>query len=433
MMMMSASLTHLMSTPSCYGVRQNSSAHASCSSSYREVVIKRRFQGLAYPVSFTCAPHRISCLGGLGHKKVLRIPIKLQRLQRIDGVSKEGMVIRAGFKNKVKKAVRNLERSLQDGKLEELEDELPQLAIALPLGLVSFEALFMVGWVSSLRGLLPGTRGFFSAGDLILCSIMLANCIVGWYALEHSRSELNSLPREKWWSKLKVSQPGIIDYGFSLARGLIPFANLFVWLRLARRQEHLSARAKAGMVANAWVYGGPPLFTLLLLLNGGWSVFFQIGLVSNVALILGALHLPFEEARVKNEKVLMEVAKTKRSSGKLKGKDPKPVPKEISVEEKERIQRLKELEEFDMLLAQSSPREKSVLPGKHDSETHPIFCVAANVLWGFTVLREIRGLTLTSASIASLLKPWQMFFPIASTIKACQRPCYVQVTCQNSA
>jgi hypothetical protein len=153
----------------------------------------------------------------------------------------------------------------------------------------------------------------------------------------------------------------LVDMGFSLAVSFLPFANLFLWLKFAGRQKHLSAKAKAALVANALIYEGPRLFGLLLLLSGGLWVLLQVGLVSNVALILSALHRPFEEARIKNEKVLMEVSGAKMMGGK-KGQAQKP--KEISAEEKERIARLKELEEFDMLLAQSSSPGTVLLPGE---------------------------------------------------------------------
>lgn len=265
---------------------------------------------------------------------------------------------RAGIKKKGGgKGVSDFEVSLQDGGAPELS----QLAVSLPLGLASFEGLYLVGWVASLRGLLPGSRGFFGAADLILCGVMFANCVVGWYALEHSRSEIEELPKEKKARKVKAAGPGLVDMGFSLAVSFLPFANLFLWLKFAGRQKHLSAKAKAALVANALIYEGPRLFSLLLLLSGGLWVLLQVGLVSNVALILSALHRPFEEARIKNEKVLMEVSGAKMMGGK-KGQAQKP--KEISAEEKERIARLKELEEFDMLLAQSSSPGAVLLPAK---------------------------------------------------------------------
>ncbi|KAG0585610.1 hypothetical protein M758_2G024500 [Ceratodon purpureus] len=266
-----------------------------------------------------------------------------------------GLGVRAGIKKEVERAVSEFEVGLQEGRPE---DDLSQLAVSLPLGLASFEGLFLVGWVASLRGLLPGSRGFFGAADLILCGVMVANCVVGWYALEHSRSEVDGLPKEKRARKVKAAGPGLVDMGFSLAVSFIPFANLFLWLKFATKQRHLSAKAKAALVANALVYEGPRLFALLLLFSGGLWVFLQVGLVSNVALFLSALHRPFEEARIKNEKVLMEVSSAKTIGGK-KG----PKPPEISPEEKERIARLRELEEFDQLLAQRSPPGSVLLPG----------------------------------------------------------------------
>lgn len=189
--------------------------------------------------------------------------------------------------------------------------------------------------------------------------------------MEHSRSEIAGLPRDGWWRRVKAAQVGLWELGSSLALSFIPFANLFMWLRFAKRQEHLSARARAGIVANAWVYGGPPLFTILLLFSGGWSLWFQAGLVSNFALLMGALHRPFEEARVKNEKILMQVAKAKKTAGIDKkprhAGDVQQKPQEISDEEKAAIERLKELEEFDMLLAQSSNTTSTALP-EHPKE-----------------------------------------------------------------
>lgn len=269
--------------------------------------------------------------------------------------------VRAEIKKKIEKVVNDFGVGLQDGSAPGLEDDLSQLAVSLPLGLASFEGLFLMGWVASLRGLLPGSRGFFGAADLILCGIMFANCAVGWYALEHSRSEVDGLVKEKRVRKVKAAGPGLVDMGFSLAVSLIPCANLFLWFKFATRQKHLSPKAKAALIANALVYEGPRLFALLLLISGGLWVFLQVGLVSNFALLLSALHRPFEEARVQNEKVLMEVSRAKMMGGK-KGQEGKP--QEISAEERERIARLKELEEFDMLLAQSSSPGTVLLPGK---------------------------------------------------------------------
>lgn len=272
--------------------------------------------------------------------------------RRLHGVELQAARARSK-KNKNRGDINDFEISL-------LEDDLPQLAVSLPLGLASFEGLFLVGWLASLRGLLP--RDFFAAADLILCGIMFANCVVGWYALEHSRSGIEELkPRGKMRSKLKAAGPGLFEIASSLVLSFIPFANLFLWFRFASNQRHLPPKGRAAVLANALIYEGPRIFALLLLLSGGLRVFLQVGLVSNVALLFGALHRPFEEARVKNEKVLLEVSRTQKIGGK-KGQDQKA--KEISAEERERIDRLRELEEFDMLLAQSAPRSDSVSSGQ---------------------------------------------------------------------
>lgn len=321
-------------------------------------IVPRNSRTLAIPSLLVANKTQSVALRGMFFGKFV-IPTLQRRPRRLRGF--ELYSARAGIKKKVEKAVSDFEVSLQDGNAPGLEDDLSQLAVSLPLGLASFEGLFLVGWVASLRGLLPGSRGFFGAADLILCGVMFANCVVGWYALEHSRSEIDGLPKEKRARKVKAAGPGLVDMGFSLAVSFIPFANLFLWLKFATRQRHLSAKAKAALVANALVYEGPRLFALLLLFSGGLWVFLQVGLVSNVALLLSALHRPFEEARIKNEKVLMEVSRAKMIGGK-KGQDQKP--KEISAEEKERVARLKELEEFDMLLAQRSAPGTVLLPGK---------------------------------------------------------------------
>lgn len=91
---------------------------------------------------------------------------------------------------------------------------------------------------------------------------------------------------------------------------------------------------------------------LLFLFSGGFFVFLQVGFVSNLAFLLSAFHWPFAEAWAKNEKVRMEVARVKRMGAK---KAPVQKPREISLKGKERIARLKESEEFDML-AQGFPQ-----------------------------------------------------------------------------
>ncbi|XP_024377826.1 uncharacterized protein [Physcomitrium patens] len=285
-----------------------------------------------------------------------------QRVRRLRGGSVLQLT-RAGIeKKRIKKDVDDFEVGLQkNGGLPELPDDLSQLAVSLPLGLASFEGLFLVGWVASLRGLLPGSRGFFGAADLILCGIMFANCVVGWYALEHSRSEIDELPRDRKARKMKAAGPSLIDLGFSLGVSFIPFANLFLWLRFASRQKHLSTKEQAALVANALIYEGPRLFALLVLISGGLWVLLQVGLVSNVALLLSALHRPFEEARIRNEKVLREVVRAKELAAK-EAEDKIPKKKEISEEERDRIDRLRELEEFDMLLAQTPSSGTATLP-----------------------------------------------------------------------
>jgi len=186
---------------------------------------------------------------------------------------------------------------------------------------------------------------------------MIANCVGGWYALEESQSDVDALNLSR---KLKTAAPGWLDMGFSLAVSFIPFANLFLWLRFASRQKNLPAEAKASLVANAFIYEGPRLFALLFFFSGGLFVLLQVGFVSNLAFLLSAVHRPFAEARVKNEKVVMEATRAKKI--KAQAQKPKEI---ITPEEKERIARLKELEEFDMLLAQrSSSPDIAVLPGE---------------------------------------------------------------------
>lgn len=279
---------------------------------------------------------------------------------------------RAGIKKKIKKALNDFEISLQEESAPKLKDVPLKLAVSMPLRLASFEGLFLVGWVASLRGLLPGSRGFFAAADLILCSVMLANFAVEWYALEHSRSEIGELRREINTRKIKAAGAGFLETAFSLALSFIPFANLFMWMRFASKQRHLPAKPKAALVASAMIYEGPRFFSLLLLISGGLRVFLQVALVSNVALLFSALHRPFAEARVKNEKILMEVSRSKRISGK-KGQDQKPKEKEISAEEKERLDRLRELQEFDMLLAQRSSPDTGLFSCKASLEPIALF------------------------------------------------------------
>lgn len=312
--------------------------------------------GLAATTSGRVSPLRLENQQSIGRGRFFRSIAISQTPRRLCGF--ELHAARAEIKKTSKKDDNDFEISLRNG----VEDNLAQLAVSLPLGLASFEGLILVGWVTSLRGLLPGARGFFAAADLILCGIMFANCVVGWYALEHSRSGIEKLPRRKITGKLKAVGPGLLDMTSSLALSFIPLANFFLWFRFASKQRHLPVKTRAAVVANAFIYEGPRFFALFLLLSGGLRVFLQVGLVSNVALLFGALHRPFEEARIKNEKVLMEVSGAKKIGGK-KGQGQKPKAKEISAEERERIDRLKELEEFDILLAQSSSRSDSVSSG----------------------------------------------------------------------
>lgn len=135
-----------------------------------------------------------------------------------------------------------------------LDDDTAQLAVSLPLGLASFETLYLVGWVASLRGLLP--RGYFAAADLILGGLMFANCAFAWYAMEHSRSEIEAAKpvNKKVKSKLKAVGPGIFELVSSLVFSFIPFANTFLWFRFTSKQRHLPAKAKAAILANAFIY-----------------------------------------------------------------------------------------------------------------------------------------------------------------------------------
>lgn len=261
-------------------------------------------------------------------------------------------IARAGIKEKSEEPVGELEVRLNDDKRP-----LSQLTVSLPLGLASFEGLFLVGWIASLRGLIPGSLSYFGVADLVLSGIMIANCVGGWYALERSQSEVDALNPSR---KLKAAAPGWLDMVFSLAVNFIPFANLFLWLRFASKQKNLPGEARAALVANALIYEVPRLLALLFLFSGGLSVFLQIGVVSSLAFLLSAVHRPLAEARVKNEIVLMEVVRAEKI--KAQAQKPKEV---VSLEEKERIARLKELEEFDMLLAQSSSSPGTeVLPAK---------------------------------------------------------------------
>ncbi|KAG0617142.1 hypothetical protein M758_5G167200 [Ceratodon purpureus] len=269
---------------------------------------------------------------------------------------------RAGIKKKVKKAVDGFGVRLQNANTPEFPDRISQLAVSLPLGLASFQALYLVCWVANLRGLLPGSGIFFAAADQIVGFIMLFNSGVGWYAMNHSVGGVSELPL-KLTRKLKLGGPGFLDMVFSLALSFVPFANLFLWFRFASKQQHLPAKAKAAIAANAFMYEGPRFFSLLLILSGGLRVFLQVFTMCNTATVFGALHRSFEEARIKNEEVLMEVSRVKQIARK-KAQDQKPKEKQTSAEEKERIDRLRELEEFDMLLAQRPSRSDSAFSAK---------------------------------------------------------------------
>lgn len=93
----------------------------------------------------------------------------------------------------------------------------------------------MVGWVVSLRGLLFGFCGFFGVVDFIFCGIMFVNCVVGWYVLEYSCSEIDELFCDRKVCKMKVVGLSLIDFGFFLGVSFIFFVNLFLWLRFVSR------------------------------------------------------------------------------------------------------------------------------------------------------------------------------------------------------
>lgn len=200
-----------------------------------------------------------------------------------------------------------------------------QWTVSLPLALASVEVVFLAAWIVSVRSLIPSLIFFQGAADVVLSGIMIANCVVGWYALERSRSEIDA-----------PAAPGLMDLAFSLALSFIPLANLFMWLKFAFRQRDLRAKAKASLVANALIYEAPRLLGMMFLFSGGLAVLLGIGFASKLASLLSALHRPMAEARVRNES---RIARSQQI---------------ISPEEQERIARLKELTEFDTLLARRS-------------------------------------------------------------------------------
>jgi hypothetical protein len=295
----------------------------------------------------------------IGHGNFFRNITTLQTPRRgVRGL--ESVATRAGIKKKVRKAVDDFGL-----RLLEYEDYTPeQVAIALPLGLAAFEGLYLLSWVANLRGLLPGSDFLFTAAELVVNGIILGNCFFGKLALSNSNIGMINLPPELT-RKLKMASLDLMGLAFSLALSFVPFANLFQWLRFASKQRHLPVEAKAALAANAFIYEFPRLLPLLLVLSGGLGVFRQVFLVCHAATLFGSLHRVFEEARIKNERVLMEVARAKKKLASKK-------PEEISAEERERIDRVKELQDFDLLLAQSSSSNDSTSSGKSTFEHLPL-------------------------------------------------------------
>ncbi|BFI34006.1 hypothetical protein AXG93_523s1020 [Marchantia polymorpha subsp. ruderalis] len=240
--------------------------------------------------------------------------------------------------------------------LEAQYNNLPQWSGAVPYVVVGLETVFMVTWAAGLRGRTLQVGVDYLSGDGLLIIMLGFNFVVGWLASQVStwrvqRLAPSLLPREKR-SKTK---PGFFDFLVSFWINFIPFGNFLAWLRTAVKE------GRAESAANALVYIVPSLFRLVL-----WTQGISLGRVEQVAWLLGAIHRPYDAARLRNDRLIAAVElRQEKASREKDGKDAlseEPQPKELTLEEMAIIQQRKELEEFDMLLAKST-NSTSAIPG----------------------------------------------------------------------
>jgi len=125
--------------------------------------------------------------------------------------------------------------------------------------------------------------------------------------------------------------------------------NLFLWLRFANKQNSLPRESRAAFVTTTLIYEVPRLLALFFLFSEGLFAFPQIGVTSSLEFLLSAVHQPLAKVRMKTKIVLIEVVRAEKI--KVQALKSKEI---VSLEEKECILRLRELDEFNMLLAQSS-------------------------------------------------------------------------------
>ncbi|CAM6090327.1 unnamed protein product [Calypogeia fissa] len=269
----------------------------------------------------------------------------------------------AGFNNKFKKGVKKvgrkrtkLEERLQKGfqkvGLQRQFGELPEWSAYVPLVAGGLETLVIVGWSVYAKGDLKGSSTFNLSGEGLLTLLLGTNFAIGWLASQMSTWRVQALSPTLLGRGKKAARPGIIDFMSSFVVNIIPYGNFLAWTRFAWKESNSVSSI------NALVYVVPSLVRLVL-----WSQGLAMGKVELLAWVLGAIHRPYDAARVKNEKLLDAADAKIESARKAKEeKDQREKGPELTMDDMVLLQQRKELEEFDILLARSTNASTSI-PG----------------------------------------------------------------------
>lgn len=269
----------------------------------------------------------------------------------------------AGFRDKFRKGVRKvgrkrnkLEERLETGfkkvGLERQFGELPQWSAYVPLVAGGLETLVIVGWTVYLNGDLRGSNMFNLSGEGLLTMLLGTNFAVGWLASQMSTWRVQDLSPSLLGRGKRAARPGVLDFMRSFFVNVIPYGNFLAWTRFAWKETSPVSSL------NALVYVVPSLARLVL-----WSQGLTIGRVELLAWVLGAIHRPYDAARVKNDKLLAAANAKMKAARKVKEeKEQLEKGPELTVDEMILLQQRKELEEFDILLARSTNSTTSI-PG----------------------------------------------------------------------
>ncbi|KAL3689573.1 hypothetical protein R1sor_015882 [Riccia sorocarpa] len=277
------------------------------------------------------------------------IPRKRVECKYSRGFKKDGP---RGKRSRLEERIR---KGFKNVGLEAQYNSLPQWSGAVPYVVVGLEALMMVAWAATGmkgRNLQLGATSFSGEGFLIIT--LGFNFVIGWLASLVSTWRVKSLspfllPQERRGK----TKPSFLDFFVSCWVNLIPFGNFLLWLRNSVKES------RSESAVNALVYVLPTLFRLVF-----WTQGLSLGRLEQFAWLLGAIHRPYDAARLRNERVIVAARERQRE---LDAKEQKK--QELSVEELAFIQERKELEDFDLQLAKSanspsavagSPKEWSV-------------------------------------------------------------------------